>query len=193
MDYPIKEAWSTGWGVPVNLENDAAVGALGESVFGAGEGKRIVAYLAVGTGVGGARVVDQKIDENFLGFEPGHQIIQITSSKSQEPSSSRTLEELVGGRNLEKKYGKKADEIQDPWVWEEVSGYLAAGVVNTILMRSPDVVILGGAVIKSLGWDFFVQEVSKHLRVYPWVPPIVRGKLENRAGLYGGLALLVDK
>ena len=168
-------------------------GALGWSVFGAGEGKRIVAYLAVGTGVGGARVVDQKIDENFLGFEPGHQIIQITSSKSQEPSSSRTLEELVGGRNLEKKYGKKADEIQDPWVWEEVSGYLAAGVVNTILMWSPDIVILGGAVIKSLGWDFLVQEVSKHLRVYPWVPPIVRGKLENRAGLYGGLALLVDK
>src|SRR3989338_5253936 len=50
--------------VPVFLENDTALVGMGEAVKGAGKGHRIVAYLGIGTGVGGVRIVDGKIDEN---------------------------------------------------------------------------------------------------------------------------------
>src|SRR3989304_6173451 len=41
-------------------------------------GKPIVAYLTISTGVGGARIVDGKIDENTFGFEPWRQIVDGT-------------------------------------------------------------------------------------------------------------------
>ena len=85
---------------PVFLENDAALAGLGEAVFGAGKGKKIVAYLTISTGVGGCRIVDGKIDENSQGFEPGHQII--FSDKNVI-----TLENLVSGTAIDKKYCKK--------------------------------------------------------------------------------------
>ncbi|HJZ05471.1 hypothetical protein A2634_04685 [Candidatus Amesbacteria bacterium RIFCSPHIGHO2_01_FULL_48_32] len=179
VDFPIKEKLQAMWGVEVRLENDAALGALGEAVYGAGKNKQIVAYLAVGTGVGGARIVNGKIDENNLGFEPGHQYI-----------GESTLEELVGGRSLEKKYGKRAEDITDAAVWEEVARHLAVGVVNTILLWSPHIVVMGGSVIRSIPWEKMIEEVSSRLKVYPWVPMLVRRSLGEKAGLYGGLALL---
>ena len=73
----IAEAFSQTVGVPILFENDAAFGALGEAVSGAGMGVSILAYIAVGTGVGGARVVDDKIDRATFGFEMGHQRLGI--------------------------------------------------------------------------------------------------------------------
>ena len=74
-DVFLKEALEKALDVPVRLENDAALGALGEAVFGAGKDKRIVAYFTVSTGVGGARVTDGRLDEGAFGFEPHRQIV----------------------------------------------------------------------------------------------------------------------
>lgn len=72
---PLKRALEDSFGAPVVLENDASVVGLGEAVFGAGKGKSIVAYITVSTGIGGARIVDGRIDKSSSGFEPWHQII----------------------------------------------------------------------------------------------------------------------
>ena len=72
---PIKKALEDAVGAPAFVENDTAIVGLGEAVSGAGKGHQIVAYVTVSTGVGGARIVNQKIDVSALGFEPGHQII----------------------------------------------------------------------------------------------------------------------
>src|SRR6185436_9338463 len=47
---------------PVYLENDAALCGLGEASVGAGQGSKIMVYLTISTGVGGARIVGGKID-----------------------------------------------------------------------------------------------------------------------------------
>ena len=67
---------------PVFIENDAALGALGEAHFGAGKGLRIVMYYTVSSGVGGARIVDGRLDTAHVGFEPGHQIIVDSEKKN---------------------------------------------------------------------------------------------------------------
>src|SRR4030066_415253 len=59
---------------------DKALGLISdyyEKVKGAGKGFNIVAFLTIGTGVGGARIVGGKPDANVFGFEPGHQIIDL--------------------------------------------------------------------------------------------------------------------
>ncbi|MDO8510343.1 MAG: ROK family protein, partial [bacterium] len=96
----------------IAFENDASVVALGEAVHGAGSGFGVVAYLTVSTGVGGSRIVQGKIDESVVGFEPGHQILDI-----EENGEVRRLEELISGSAVEKKYGTKPELITDPNIW----------------------------------------------------------------------------
>lgn len=98
VNKPIDERLETDFKCPVFIENDAAVVGLGEAVSGAGMGKSIVMYMTVSTGVGGARIVNGEIDEHALGFEPGTEIIDM----------QHTLEELVSGRAVEERFGKKA-------------------------------------------------------------------------------------
>src|SRR3954453_4905272 len=44
-------------GLPVHLDNDANVGALGEATFGAGEGVEVMAYLRLSAGIGAGLVI----------------------------------------------------------------------------------------------------------------------------------------
>ncbi len=63
--------------VPVYLENDANVAALGEAMFGAGGGSRNAITITLGTGLGGGIIIDGKIFSGafFGGGEMGHQVI----------------------------------------------------------------------------------------------------------------------
>ncbi len=61
-------------GLPVHIINDVHAHGLGEAVLGAGRGYHSVLSLAVGTGIGGAQVVDEYIlfGEHFLAGHFGH-------------------------------------------------------------------------------------------------------------------------
>ncbi len=72
---PLKNELEKIFGCKVILENDTTTGGIGETVKGAGKGYSVVAYIAIGTGIGGKRVVDGKIYKDSFNFEPGHQII----------------------------------------------------------------------------------------------------------------------
>lgn len=174
---------------PVSLENDADLATLGEATFGAGIGRNIVAYLTISTGVGGGRVVNKKNDENTLGFEPGHQIIVIDGSPCNCGGKGH-LESYVSGSGLERIYGKKGENITDPQIWDQVAKYLAVGLNNTIVHWSPDIVILGGAVMKSIDLEQVKKYLAQYLTIFPTPPEITRAKLGDQAGLLGALSLL---
>lgn len=167
------------------LENDAAMVGLGEAVFGAGRGFEIIAYITVSTGVGGARVVNGKIDEYAVGFEPGKQIVDIDSGKN--------LEEMISGKALEKMEGKHPKEITDSAVWDGLSKLLAVGLNNIIVEWSPSAVILGGSMITgnpAIPLDKTEEHLKEILTIFPQVPPIKKAELGDLGGLYGALAYL---
>lgn len=177
-------------GVPVSLENDSALVALGEATHGAGKGADIVAYLTVSTGVGGARIVNGAIDSSNRNTEPGHQMIDI--DKTLIPGAQGTdLESYISGRAVEARMGMKPYEITDERFWNDCAKILAHGVFNTIVHWTPDVVVLGGSMMKKVGIP--VSAVEKHLKeiaiFYPNLPKIKKAELEDFGGLYGGLAL----
>ncbi|MDP2637202.1 MAG: ROK family protein [bacterium] len=175
---PLKQELQEIFQAPVFLENDSALGGLGEALSGAGKGYAIVGYLAVGTGVGGARIVNGVIDENALGFEPGHQLLD----------GKMSLEEYVSGSALAKRYGKKAEMIEDRNAWEEVSRFLALGLHNTIVHWSPDVVVLGGSVMEKVDLERTKQYLAQILTIFPEPPSVVKAILGERRGLEGALA-----
>ncbi len=173
--------------VPVFLENDAALVGLGEAVYGAGKDFEIVAYVTVSTGVGGVRVVNRKIDENRWGFEPGHQIINFS-----EKEGIKSLSQYISGKWISKIYGKEPKEIFNEKMWQESSKILAYGLHNVIVFWSPDVVVLGGAMMNFPGMH--LKEVKNTLKntikIFPEYSQIKKASLGDFGGLYGALAFI---
>ena len=142
----------------VVIMKDVSAAVLGEANFGAGKGKRIVAYFTVSTGVGGARAINGRVDETTAWAEPGYQII-----KHDDPYGF--IEGLVSGTGLKRRYKKEAVNIKDKRVWAEAARLLAIGVHNTIVHWQPDVVVIGGSVMKKLPIDKVRQEVKRILKM----------------------------
>ncbi len=187
----IKESLRTLFGGDgeVRLENDAALAALGEAHRGAGKGYRIVAYIGVGTGIGGARIVGGKIDERFAGFEPGHQIIDVRGTLHPEAGNKTRFEELVSGSAFEKRFGKHPREVTDEAVWDETAKIFAVGLHNTIVHWSPEVVVLGGSMFKTPGISIerVRDTLKEYLAIYPELPELKHAELGDESALYGAL------
>ena len=175
----------------VILENDTALVGLGEATNGTGKGHKIVAYMTVSTGVGGVRILNGKIEENALGFEPGHQIINFDGPNCTGCGVNGHLESYVCGRDVEARYKMKPYEIADPKIWDELAKYLAYGVNNTLIHWSPDILVIGGSMMKRVGipLDAVRQYVKQFTKILPAVPPIELASLGDWGGLYGGLEL----
>lgn len=182
-DKPLQADLEKALGVPVSLVNDASLGGLGEAVEGAGKGSRIMTYVTVGTGIGGARIVNGRIDETALGFEIGHQYLVIGEE-------AREAEELASGGALHERFGKQPKDIADEKVWDEVSRVFAYALFNTIVHWSPDRVVLGGSMFNTPGIKIeVVEETLKKIgNAFPILPPLSKASLGNIGGLYGAQA-----
>ncbi|OGI67760.1 hypothetical protein A2732_01615 [Candidatus Nomurabacteria bacterium RIFCSPHIGHO2_01_FULL_40_10] len=167
----------------VSIYNDADLAGLGESVYGAGKGVKIVAYIGLGTGVGGTRIVDEEIDANRNGFEPGHHILDITNGK--------TFEDIVSGRAIFAKHKKSAEKTGQEKIKELIPA-LATGLYNAIVFWSPDVLVVGGALMNE-ETAYKIEDVKKAIKAIKSemkiLPEIRKAKLGDLSGLYGALVL----
>lgn len=193
---PIVDLLKKRFNTQVFLENDTAIVGLGEAVRGAGQGKDIVAYLTVSTGVGGARFVHGALDIASVGFEPGHQELDIDRSMLGH-RVKHTLENLVSGTALEKRRGVKPYEIsQNDPIWDELARYLAFGIKNTIMYWSPDVIVLGGSMVVG-DPRIFLKDIVRHteemIGKFVPCPPIVDAILKDEGGLHGAMVLIAQK
>jgi len=179
--------------VPVMIENDSAVAGVGEAIYGGGKGLEIVAYHTVSTGVGGVKIENGEIDLASVGFEPGHQVLDIDRTILGDDITP-TLENLVSGTAVAERFGCKAYEIpQSDIVWKELAGYLAQGLRNTILYWSPDAIVLGGSMIigdPKIEIDDIRKATVDVMDGFVDTPLIVEAELGDEAGLYGAMAIL---
>ena len=184
VDEPLLLKLKELFGDSVYIENDAALVGLGEAVYGAGKGSKIVAYITLSTGVGGARITNGKIDETMYSFEPGNMLI---SAKNGEVEY---LEKLVSGTAIQQKYGKLPTDLEDEIAWEEITEILAIGLNNVSVMWSPEIIVLGGSVPQKLNFEKVNAYLKRFCKIYPEVPVVKRDELDEKGGLYGGLAYL---
>ncbi len=173
----------------VFLENDNALAGLGEAAYGAGEGYRIVAYIGIGTGIGGSRCIDGRLDENAFGFEPGHHFLSMFARHGTHASPHPgDWESMVSGSGIQQRFGVRAERLKNRSAWKGLAKETAYGLVNVAVFWSPQVIIVGGSLIKTLS----VAEIRRHfrhlLRVFPVRPKILRAELGNFGALWGALA-----
>lgn len=178
----------------VFLENDTAIVGLGEAAFGPGKDSEIVVYVTISTGVGGVRIVNKKIDPSAFGFEPGHQLIDPTHSLIPNHENGGFWEDYISGTSVERRFGRPAYEITDPAIWDEIAKFTAFGLTNTIVHWSPDMVILGGSMMKDVGIK--IDDIQKYLsdknimRIFHELPELRKAQLGDLGGLWGAMELL---
>jgi fructokinase len=107
------------------------------------------------------------------------------------PFHGDCLEGMACGKALEARCGKPAEEIapDDP-VWEEEARLLALGLVNWICTLSPQLIIMGGGVMKHASLFAALRtQVAALLNGYVPIPNIVPPALGDNAGVLGAIAL----
>ena len=74
---PLQQILEAEFGVPVQVDNDANVAALGEHRFGAGQGRDHLMYITVSTGVGGGWILNGQPWRGAAGMagEIGHTVV----------------------------------------------------------------------------------------------------------------------
>ena len=180
---PFSQMLENALGVPTTIRNDAELAGLGEAVYGAGKGYSHVGYIGVGTGIGGANIIDGEVAPHHAGFEPGHLILDI--------SEAATFEQLVSGSGLLNHLGIPATEVSRE-SYDELTPALAAGLYNVMLTWSPEVLVVGGSLMNETNgyrMNDVLQELVDIPSVLPVLPLVLRAVLGDENGLYGALAL----
>lgn len=158
------------------VHNDAELAALGEALYGAGNGYKTVAYIGLGTGIGTARIVDGHIQAHSSDGAMRYGVITL--------SDNTTLEERVGGAALMKAFGKEPKDLPRS-VWEEGAPLLQEAIQNAITQWSPDVVVLGGSLMNEENGFRLTDATPQGIEV-----PVLTAVLKDNAGLWGARALL---
>jgi glucokinase len=202
------EHLSRHFGVSAAVENDADAVALGEAVCGAGKGRESVVCITVGTGIGGGMMLDGRVYRGVKGNHPelGHQIIDPTGpqctcgqrgcweSLASGPAMALWMQENTTprgeGRALSAKEICELAQAGDALAMRAVereAQFLAIGVANVIACFLPEIVLLGGSVMKSA--HLFLPQIRAKANGCQIVPghlcEIALVSLGDDAGLIG--------
>ncbi len=158
-DAPLAGALADATGLPVSAANDASLGALAESVFGAGRGVDDLVYINGGaSGVGGGLLASGRPLAGVAGYagEIGHSFVSANGIRCHcgamgclETEVSRSsLLRLVGLADADAAMLSTAlVESTNPAVIDEVRrqlGFLAIAIRNVVNLLNPRLVVLGG-------------------------------------------------
>jgi glucokinase len=196
-------------GVPVFVDNDVNVLALGEWMFGAGKGARSLVVLALGTGVGGGIILDGRLHRGHGGF--GGELGHVPVNFDGRPC-------ICGGRGCLKTYVSGTDigliateRLGRPVAAEEVFRLaaggdaaakelvaevieaLGAGLAVIVNGLNPERLLLAGSVAKSL--KPLEKEIRLSLERYAFAQALAGTRIETLAmeknsTVRGGAALI---
>ncbi|HEX3982063.1 MAG TPA: ROK family protein, partial [Acidisoma sp.] len=109
----LAEAFSTRFGLPTKVGNDGVCAALGERDFGAGRAFQRYCVLTLGTGIGGAVVIDGVVIDGPRGLPPEIGAICLDPSRTDLPSSvPGTFEFLASASSLVRRYREMVPEAR---------------------------------------------------------------------------------
>jgi glucokinase len=103
-NYPLGPKLEAELGVPIYLDNDVRVGAIGEFKYGAGRNVKDMIAVFVGTGIGGGIVLDGKLRGGFRGGagEVGHTIVAADNGIIGKTGHAGTVEPLAARTGMER-------------------------------------------------------------------------------------------
>ncbi len=139
-------------GCPIGFDTDVNSSVLGEVTFGQAKGKSCVVYMTIGTGIGAGIFIEGSLLHGMLHPEAGHVLVRKRNDDPYEgicPYHKDCFEGLASGPAIESRWGQEAAALADEKkVWELEAYYIAQALTGYILTLSPEMIILGGGVMK---------------------------------------------
>lgn len=196
--------------LPCLVENDVNLAALGEYRFGAGRGKRYLMLIALGTGVGGALILDGILYRGFHGAagEIGY-FCSNTADLGQRYDLFGAFEQRVSGTGIQNAAARKktlsgqpgatvdarqvfeAAERGEAWANEvltETADHLSLGIVNINALLDLEMIVFSGGVAGSLG--LLLKRIEERIHgVTPYLPEICISSLGRKASVLGAVDL----
>lgn len=200
--------WAELFHKPTWVANDAIAAMAAESKFGHAQGFQDVILFTLGTGVGGAILINGKIYQGAH-QKAGH-MGHITVNHKGEPDITGmpgSLEDAIGNCTIGLRSGgkyqythqlledvKKNDQFAKE-LWLDSVQKLAVGIASMTNVLSPQRVILGGGITEA--GNLLFDPLEKYMAMYEWRAggrkvDIVKAKFGDMAGAIGaaGFAMM---
>ena len=206
--------------MPVRVSNDANIAGLGEVWKGGGKGVKSSVFFTLGTGVGGAVIVDGKIIDGFVGAggEVGHATIPFGSDILCNCGKMNCLETVASATGVVRLMKKqlegnetpsilrgKSFEAKDVFDAAKKEDVLALSVIDTFgrnlgyicsviaITTNPEIFVFGGGVSKA--GNIITSIIKKYFKEYAFtdlrdVTQFKLATLGNEAGIYGAAYLV---
>jgi glucokinase len=201
--------WSNFFHQPTYVLNDAVAAMIGEAKFGAAKNKKNVVMLTLGTGVGGAILIDGKPYQGAMNKAGhiGHMVIN-DEGDCDVTGMPGSLEECIGNCSVEKRSKGKFTSTHDLLnaykngdafakdVWLKSVRQLAVGLASITNILSPEIIVLGGGIAQA-GNDLF-EPLKEYMSKYEWSPggnkvEIVKAVYGDMAGAIGAACFAMSK
>jgi len=202
---PIADELEKLTGLKTIVANDANCAGVGEVWIGAGHKYQNVIVITLGTGVGGAIILNQKLFTGHLGA--AGELGLITLNPQGPPCNSGnngSLEQYTSAtailRDTNKtpaEWGALAEENDSTALqfWQDYGALLGEGLTSLIYVLTPEAIIIGGGIAQSAKFFLPAVEAEINQRVLPTSREglqILTAKLGNQAGIVGAAKLAWD-
>ncbi|NNE07963.1 MAG: ROK family protein [Gemmatimonadetes bacterium] len=207
---PVRTILETLLGLPVRLENDANLAALGEFSFGAGRDADSLLMVTLGTGIGGGFVSGGRLWTGAHGaaMEIGH--TYVGGDVRCGCGAVGCIEEYASGPGIARLYAERTGQSIDSYaifekreageadavhVIETASRILGMGLVSWQKILDPEQIVVSGGL--SAQWKAFVEPaivVANENDFESWRGRIrvTRALLGGDAGIAGAALLALD-
>lgn len=189
--------------IPCWVENDVNAAALGEALYGAGKEVNDLVMLTIGTGIGGAVILDRKIYHGHsrsageIGYMMvnGHPFQDIASTSALVSKVERiTKEQGLSGKVIFDR-AKQQDLICLQAI-EQQCDIIMQGITNCVCLLNPQMIVLGGGIMAQKAYlepmmeryaqQYLNEEMKQHVS-------IAFAQLGNNAGMAGAYAYYIEK
>lgn len=194
---------SSAFDIRIAFDTDVNGAALGEWIWGNGQGLNTFIYLTIGTGIGGGAFVEGRLLHGLLHPEMGH--IPMLHDKTKDPFNgvcpfhNDCFEGLASGLSIERRWAQPGSAFppEHP-AWDLEVEYISNALAVYTYTVSPQRIILGGGVGQLLHLLPRVQQRTHELINGYIQSPIILENIENYivnpglgnlSGALGALAL----
>ena len=209
-DYPLKEKLLTQFNIPVVIDNDVNLAALGELWFGVDQNARNLVFITIGNGIGAGIIIDGSLyrSANSLAGEIGYFLpnkqalgtragsFGLLESQASLAAIREQAQALLQNRSLEISPAMTTPEgiframlDQQPWAQtliNELVDHLAIAVANTSALLDPDLIVLRSGLDHYT--DLLIEPILQRIEnIVPIKPRLVASSLGYRATALGAI------
>ena len=205
-DVPLADWLEAKTNCPTVLANDANCAGLGEAWLGAGRRFSNLILLTLGTGVGGAIILDDQLFTGHQGTAGELGLITLNPDGPMCNSGNQgSLEQYVSVQAIRRRTGKEPTKLgamaregnkQALEFWESYGRDLGAGLASLIYVLTPEAIVIGGGVSASAEFFFpsALAEIERRVLLTSRTDlQLLTAELGNQAGMVGAAKLAWQK